>query len=226
MYHKLGPRPPGTRIKGLYAGERFFGRQLREFSEARFTTPGLVDARKIPQEPAVVITFDDGYANVLRHGTPLLKERGFRATQFIVADLIGRTNEWDQRNGEAAEKLMDIEQIRDWLAQGHEIGAHSRTHPFLTRIPASSAREEIAGSKRKLEDIFGTPIHHFCYPYGDYNAAVRDLAQEAGYETACSDEFGINTGETDPLALKRLTVRHPSRSLRVWKRKLTALLGR
>jgi peptidoglycan/xylan/chitin deacetylase (PgdA/CDA1 family) len=225
MYHKVGPRPPGTRIKGLYADKRFFERQLREFAKAGFTTPSLAEARKIPQQPAVVITFDDGYENVLRHGTSLLRERGFRATQFIVADLIGQTNEWDERNGEATEKLMDIEQIRDWLAQGHEIGAHSRTHPFLTRIPLSAAREEITGSKRKLEDIFGIPIRHFCYPYGDYNTAIHDLAHEAGYETACTDEFGINTSETDAFALKRLTVRHASRRLRLWKRKLAAFFG-
>ncbi|HEV8541228.1 MAG TPA: polysaccharide deacetylase family protein [Verrucomicrobiae bacterium] len=222
MYHKLGPRPPGTRIKGLYAGTKLFRKQLREFTEAGFATVSLSGARQVRQTNSVVITFDDGYENVLRHGSHLLKQHGFSATQFIVADLIGRTNEWDQRNGEAVEKLMDIEQIRDWLGQGNEIGAHSSTHSFLTRIPLPAAREEITGSKRKLEDTFGIPIRHFCYPYGDYNPAVRDLVQQAGYETACSDEFGINTPQSDPFALKRLTVRHPSRSLRVLKRKLVS----
>ncbi len=47
---------------------------------------------------------------------------------------------------------------------GHQIGAHTRTHPVLTEIPAARAREEIAASKKALEDRFGFAVKHFCYP--------------------------------------------------------------
>ena len=57
---------------------------------------------------------------------------------------------------------------------GHQIGAHTRTHPVLTEIPAALAREEIAGSKKGLGGPrFGFAVKHFCYPYGEVSPAVR-----------------------------------------------------
>jgi len=104
--------------------------------------------------------------------------------------------------------------VREWISAGHEIGSHSLTHPFLTRLTVEKAREEISASKKKLEDLFGKPIEHFCYPYGDWNETVRDLAQEAGYKTACTTDTGINGAEDSPFTLKRFTARYPSRNLK------------
>ena len=116
---------------------------------------------------------------------------------------------------------MDEAQIREWLAAGHEIGSHTLTHPFLTRISPQRAREEISASKKKLEDRFGRPVRHFCYPYGDWNPAVRDLVMAAGYETACTTEFGVNTGATPPFELKRILARYQSISFKALKERLT-----
>jgi peptidoglycan/xylan/chitin deacetylase (PgdA/CDA1 family) len=160
-----------------------------------------------------VITFDDGYVNVLRHALEPLATTGFTAVQYLVADLLGRCNEWDVALGEAAEPMLDAGQVRQWLAAGHDIGSHTRTHPYLTRIPLAQAREEIVASKRKLEDLFHRPIEHFCYPYGDWNDAVRDLVAEAGYRTACTTQPGVNDADSSPLALKRVTARYASRRL-------------
>jgi len=109
---------------------------------------------------------------------------------------------------------MDASQVRDWLAAGDDIGSHTLTHPFLTRLAPREAREEIFASKKRLEDLFGRAIEHFCYPYGDWNAAVRDWVIEGGYRTACTTEFGVNTPETSAFALKRITARYRSRSLK------------
>jgi len=102
------------------------------------------------------------------------------AIQFLVPSYIGKLNEWDLRDGETAEPLMDTEHIRDWLRAGHSIGSHSLTHARLTRLTLRDAREEIFASKKKLEDDFAVAIEHFCYPYGDWNEPVRDLVVEAG----------------------------------------------
>ena len=56
----------------------------------------------------------------------------------------------EKAEGEAPAPLMDAAQVKDWLAAGHEIGSHTLTHPWLTRLPLSEAREEISGSKKKL----------------------------------------------------------------------------
>jgi len=227
-YHKLGPRPGRVRIKGLYVSNGLFRRQLEEWSEAGFRSGSIAEVGKTDGNPGkkVVLTFDDGFENVLRHGLEPMRSRGFTAIQFLVADLIGKSNEWEQREGETREALMDAGQVREWLAAGNEIGAHSCTHPHLTQIPLAQAREEIFSSRRKLEDVFGIPIRHFCYPYGDWNPAVRDLVAGAGYETAVTTEAGANPAGSDRLALKRFTVRYASRNWGNFGRVLRHWLGR
>jgi len=166
-----------------------------------------------------VLTFDDGYVNVLRYGLEPLASTGFKAIQFLVADLLGSCNQWDVPQGEAAEPMMDPVQIREWLAAGHDIGSHTLTHPHLTQLPPALAREEITASRKKLEDLFGRAIEHFCYPYGDWNEAVRDVVAAAGYKTACTTDCGVNKATDSPFALKRFTARYPSRNLKsLWSR--------
>ena len=75
------------------------------------------------------------------------------------------------------------------------------THPRLTALPPECARAEIFDSKRALEDRFGIPIRHFCYPYGDYNRAVRDLVEEAGYATACTVQVRPQRAGHPPLGV-------------------------
>jgi peptidoglycan/xylan/chitin deacetylase (PgdA/CDA1 family) len=218
-YHKLGPRPPKVRLKGLYVSERLFARQLGELQAAGFTSGVLAECAGPRRGKRVVITFDDGYVNVLRHGLGPLASATFTAVQFLVASLLGRQNDWDVPQGEAPEPIMDAAQVRDWLAAGHEIGSHTMTHPFLTKIPLSQAREEITASRKQLEDLFGRPILHFCYPYGDWSCGVRDLVAEAGYLTACTTESGLNDGAADRFALRRFTARYASRNLKaIWSR--------
>lgn len=223
MYHKLGPRPRGVRLKGLYVSRPLFEKQLGELQRAGFTTPayGRPRAQDRNAGKQLALTFDDGFTSVLQHGLEPLARHGYRAMVFLVADKIGGSNEWEVQEGEAGQPLMDDAQIKEWLAAGHEIGSHTRTHAFLTRLNAAQAKEEICGSKQKLEDRFGRAVRHFCYPYGDWNSAVRDLVIEAGYETACTTEFGVNTAATPPFELKRITARYHSLSLKAVMERLS-----
>ncbi len=88
------------------------------------------------------------------------------------------------------------------LSQHHEIGAHTITHPRLTRMKPEDARREITDSKQWIERITAKPCTMFCYPYGDENAAMRTLVQEAGYigartveqlQFSSGDPFGLPT---------------------------------
>lgn len=215
-YHKLGARPPRVRLKGLYVGTRLFTTQLEELHAAGYSNGSLSEWNAKPAGK-VVITFDDGYVNVLEQALGPLGRSGFRAIQFVPADLLGKRNEWDVALGEAPEPIMNENQVRDWLDAGHEIGSHSLTHPYLTQLPPARAREEIHASRKKLEDLFGRPIRHFCYPFGDWNERVRDWVAEAGYQTACTTDTGLNAPTDSPLALKRFTARYASRNWRtVW----------
>ncbi|PWU22107.1 MAG: polysaccharide deacetylase [Verrucomicrobia bacterium] len=229
-YHHVGPRARGARLKGLYVSPKLFAAQMRELADAGFSTRSLSDfsmeftSATAPRPRVCVwLTFDDGFQDVFDHALPVLSRHGFRAVLFLVSDLLGKTNEWQQKAGDITEPLMDEAQVCDWLAAGQEIGSHTRTHPHLTQLPLAEARGELTASKKALEDKFGLAIEHFCYPYGDWNAQVRDLVREAGYKTACTTEYGVNSVATPRLELKRITARYPSRNLKaIWKR----LVGR
>lgn len=216
MYHKIAPPPPGVRLKGLYVRPERFAQQMEELHQAGFSSchPGAGADGHVSQR-RMALTFDDGFRNVAEHALGPLAKHGFSAIQFLVANFIGRLNQWEIREGEVSERLMDAAQVRDWLGAGHRIGSHSLSHPYLTRLSMRDAREEIITSKKKLEDSFGVTVDDFCYPYGNWNEAVRDIVVEAGYRTACAADYGVNTPSVSPYSLRRIIVRHPTRSLKV-----------
>lgn len=205
-YHKLAPPPRATTDPFLYVSPGRFEAQLAAFRRAGCASASLAEALRAGDNSArqVVLTFDDGFADVLEPGLEALSRHRFRALQFLVPGFLGRRNEWDIAKGDVPEPLMDEAQIRDWLAAGHEIGSHSMTHRNLRRLGPAEARQEIAGSKKALEDRFGLAVEHFCYPFGAWNQAVRDLVGEAGYRTACTLRFGVNAPDTPRLELRRI----------------------
>jgi peptidoglycan/xylan/chitin deacetylase (PgdA/CDA1 family) len=90
-----------------------------------------------------------------------------------------------------------------------EVGAHSVTHPILSRLPAAAQREEIEGSKHHLEEILGQPVTSFAYPYGshhDFSAETAALVQDAGFESACSTTPDVIFRGADLFRLPRLYV--------------------
>ena len=81
------------------------------------------------QENQCVITFDDGYKDLIINALPLLKKYNFKAICYIVANNIGKTNTWDSKNNLILKKdLMSILDIQEWLKNGMSIGSHSFNH--------------------------------------------------------------------------------------------------
>jgi peptidoglycan/xylan/chitin deacetylase (PgdA/CDA1 family) len=210
MYHSVDVPPIFHGMRGLYVTPQLLARQLRELKAApgiSYTTLSEWNSTR-PLERQVIVTFDDAYLSFFEKGLPVLQETGVRAINYVVADKIGQINDWAHGAPSRVEKLMNRSQIAEWIAAGHEIGAHTLTHPHLANIPLNDARREIVDSKKKLEDMFGLPIRHFCYPYGSWNQAVRDVVEEAGYETATSTIVGFNTKTSDTFALLRYMAGH------------------
>lgn len=206
VYHRIGPARPGALDPFLYVRPQRFEQQLAALRQAGIASVWPDCSRQAPGswQRKVVITFDDGCCDVFEHAIEPLARYGFRAIQFLVAGFLGRTNEWDQAKGDVVEPLMEEAQVRDWLAAGHQIGSHTVSHADLTRVSLRAAREEILASKRSLEDRFGVAVEHFCYPFGKWNEAVSDLVAEAGYQTACTMEFGVNTPDVSAFELRRI----------------------
>jgi peptidoglycan/xylan/chitin deacetylase (PgdA/CDA1 family) len=232
-YHKIALPPAATRDSFLYVSPGEFEAQLAELERAGFSSAALdelVPRAKVAENASclaekAVITFDDGFRSVLENGLESLSRHKFHAIQFLVAGMLGKKNAWDVAKGDVAEDLMDEIQIREWIAAGHEIGSHSNTHRNLRHLSAAEAREEISGSKKSLEDRFGIEVRHFCYPYGSWNEAVRDLAAEAGYRSACSLVFGVNEPMTPAYELRRIIPLSNGEMARKIRHRLARKLG-
>jgi peptidoglycan/xylan/chitin deacetylase (PgdA/CDA1 family) len=144
----------------------------------------LVDAMHAGRQRGLVgITFDDGYASLVKAALPALLRHGFSATMFIVSGLLSGTNEWD----EGWEwPLMSAEQVRELAAAGMEIASHSVTHLRLAGADADQLKAEVSDSRESLSDVIGAAIRGFAYPYGSMDAAARQAVRDAGYDYACA----------------------------------------
>jgi peptidoglycan/xylan/chitin deacetylase (PgdA/CDA1 family) len=102
--------------------------------------------------------------------------------------------------------LSVAELLRLHQGQLIEIGSHTVTHPFLSRLPEVLQRDEIRRSKAWLESLLGFPVTTLAYPHGDYTMATVNVVREAGFECACSTIFGSVRGYADRFQLPRIEV--------------------
>lgn len=102
--------------------------------------------------------------------------------------------------------IMRSDQLRQLAARGHEIGAHSMTHPILPRCAADELADEIAGARERLQHLTGASIDTFCYPNGDHSPTVRDATRGAGYRAALSTAQGLNLPSAEPYTLQRVFI--------------------
>jgi len=92
---------------------------------------------------------------------------------------------------------------------GVSFGAHTVTHPILSRVSAERARWEIVESKREIEKQIGVTVSTFAYPngrIGDFDASTKETLKAEGFQSAVTTVFGTNPcppERWDPLELRR-----------------------
>jgi peptidoglycan/xylan/chitin deacetylase (PgdA/CDA1 family) len=103
---------------------------------------------------------------------------------------------------------LSWDDVRGLSSVGVEFGGHTRTHPILSCISGSDElRQEIAGSKRRLEVETGLPALHFAYPNGtqaDYNEETVAVVQESGFTSAVTLGRKFNSAGANLFRLARL----------------------
>jgi len=213
LYHHVGPPQPGT-PPSLTVSPSKFERQIRWL--ARRGYQGICpsdwlrwrnEGKGLPCKP-VLLTFDDGYADLAEYALPVLRRYGFGAAVYIVTGQLGGTNAWDEARGCGTHRLMTAEQICHWAAQGIEFGAHSRTHANLTALTPEELYTEVLGSKTDLENLLGEHVGSFAYPFGFHNKRVVDCVR-AAFDLAFDinpENPGINSLATDPHLIARTMV--------------------
>ena len=135
---------------------------------------------------SVVITFDDGFANVYERGLPVLSHHGFSATVFLVSAFVGRYNEWETppaRLGRCA--VVSWCQARELANAGWELGGHTRTHPDLRTLGRDRVEQEIVEGKHEIEAQLDRPVETFAYPYGRVTADAASIVSRE-FRAACT----------------------------------------
>ncbi len=226
-YHQIETPPPrGAGFRSLYVAAGDFARQMAFLSFLGYR--GLSLSALLPylngerRGRVVGITFDDGYLNNLEHALPVLKRYGFSSTCYIVSQQLGKTNRWDLAAAIAQTALMDGAQLRQWLAGGQEVGAHTRHHVHLAQANATTCRDEIAGCKAELEDLTNSPVRHFCYPYGEFTPDHAAMVSEAGFDSATTTRRSRCLSDEDMLQLPRVPVLRATSLPLLWLKLATA----
>ena len=153
----------------------FFENQMRDLKNNGFETVDFneIDTR-LKSKKQIIITFDDGYKDILINALPILKKYNFKATSFFVTNLIGQNNSWDVKKKSYIKKeIMNPSDILQWISSGMHIGSHSHNHVDLTKISEEKLLYELEFSKKFLEDKFDNKNNIFCYPYGKVNENVH-----------------------------------------------------
>lgn len=103
---------------------------------------------------------------------------------------------------------MNWDELRAVAAESVEIGCHTESHPILTRLESGVDLErEIKGAKQSLEECLGLAVRHFCYPNGkapDIDDSVVARVREAGFDSAVTCFWGLNSSRIEPLRIQRL----------------------
>lgn len=209
-YHNVDRAPAHAAFNSLYVSPIAFARQMACLRALGFRgmsmSEGMPYLRGERQGRIAVLTFDDGYRDNLDHALPVLREFGFTATCYVVAQQIGRYNAWDEDVVGLRKPLMNAKDIRVWLDAGMEIGSHSLSHPRLSTLTSVQKKQEICDSKHRLEDVFGVRMDHFCYPYGDFDEGCAELVRSAGYRSAVTTRRGRERASGDPFRLRRVGI--------------------
>ena len=208
MYHSIDDSC-SSRFRRFAVSPRSFKAHVRYLSDSGYQTLTVselieaMDGRAVMPPKPVVLTFDDGFADFYEAALPILTEFGQTVTLYVVSGAVGGSSAWLSGIGEGTRRMVSWAQLDEIRRSGIEIGAHTATHAALDLLSLEEARQEIAVSKRDLQDRLGVDVSSFAYPFGYQNGAVRHIVQREGYSSACAVRYAMSSIADDRFALSR-----------------------
>jgi hypothetical protein len=199
-YHDLGSPPEGAPDPELYVGRDDFAKQMDWLEERGYEAVTLeqvqeawYDGGKLPPKP-IVLSFDDGYRPQFTFALPTLKEHGWAG----VLNLKAEGSDLYESN------------VKAMIAAGWELAAHTIHHLNLTELGPEEVEEEVAGSRKILQREYEVPVDNFSYPEGQFDEAVVEAVEGAGYAGATTEISGF-AERGKPFELARLEVLRETR---------------
>jgi peptidoglycan/xylan/chitin deacetylase (PgdA/CDA1 family) len=198
-YHRVRPLPSSK----LTVEPRVFEAQMEWLAAHGFhaiTDRRLLDAldrrTALPRRP-VLITFDDGYADVLHYAAPVLQRLHWPATAFVITDRVSGSDS----------SFLTWRQLHELEHDGFTIGSHTVHHRNLRKLSPAQIRLELSQSRRTLERHLHRPVRSLAYPYGAQDPVIVGEARTAGYKLAFTTRPGDAQSARDRLLLPRDVVR-------------------
>ncbi|MBN1233445.1 MAG: polysaccharide deacetylase family protein [Candidatus Coatesbacteria bacterium] len=197
FYHHIGS------FKGKYwRNVSDFENDIRLLRRSGFESISCSDyllyrnGRKTIPRKSVIISFDDGYANVVDNGMPVLRKYGYKACFFIVAGWVSSS----RKKG-----IVSWKDLNNILKEGHDIQCHTWSHPNLKTLADDQKKWdlEIGYSKEILERETGKAIRFFAYPYGSHNDFIIDKVEQYSFEAAFTTKPGLSYSDSSIYRLKR-----------------------
>jgi peptidoglycan/xylan/chitin deacetylase (PgdA/CDA1 family) len=224
MYHRVAKPVAGHPPPTYNVTPPKFEAQLRGLLDRGWQAWSLrqvlaCHARELPiPRKTFVVTFDDGYANVLINAYPVLTKLHVPATVFLATAYLDSGDplpfdDWPAagRPGVPREawRPLTTEECRRLAANGLvELGAHTHTHAdFRSRPEALLA--DLRENLRVLGERFGIESPTFAFPYGTTAAGfaggeLARAAREAGVVCALTTDGNLVRPGDDPFGWPRL----------------------
>lgn len=158
----------------------------------------MITSGRTPTVPTMSISFDDGFISNVE-AAKVLAERGISGCFFLPPDFIGTRDTAAAhryfRTKEGVETAMSWDDVDGLLAEGHEVGNHTRRHHNLATLDAAQTEDEIAGGREVLRSRTGAAIDHFAWPLGRFQHFTEKAARSvysAGHSSCASAVRGAH----------------------------------
>lgn len=161
----------------------------------------FIDGKKELNNPSVVITFDDGYKNILSV-RDLYKDIKIKPSVFLIAN----TKLANFGELKVKREFLNINDIKKLIKDGWEIGSHTLTHPDMFKLTDSELNTEISMSKSMIEKDLGIKIKYLAYPKGRYTSKVVKVTKKSGHTMALTMDDDIIDNKTNKLKIPRIGV--------------------
>ncbi|GGL73936.1 hypothetical protein GCM10010129_17010 [Streptomyces fumigatiscleroticus] len=219
LYHAVMDDPPGWIAEFTVAPKEFAAHldAITASGRTPVTISAVADhlAGRAPLPPRpVLLTFDDGFADLPGPTAEALAERSLPATAYLTTGAISPGG----RSLLPPAPMMTLDQAAELERYGMEIGSHTVTHAQLDTLSARALAHELRDSKAVLEDALGHPVRHLAYPHGYNSAKVRAMSARAGYETATAVRHALSSDRDERYRIARLIVRrgHTVADVEAW----------
>lgn len=227
MYHRFIKDDSEKGVHGTYMRVDMLEKHLKLIKRMGYETITFKDLaekgfihRLTPGKKFIMITVDDGYLDNYELLLPLLQKHNMKAVIYIVTG--ENHNRWDvedPKNPEKHVRLMDSQQLKLLIESGHvELGGHTMTHPKLDQLSTEQQWHEIMENKRQLEEITGSPLLSFAYPYGIFNDKSIELVKQAGYQFAVATNSGPLAAHEEPFIIRRIGIFPRTNVFGLWRK--------